>query len=120
MATSVSCVPKVCSAPVGCLFSTSSKCIYYSGSSIPDISVSPGNTIDQVITAITNYMFTLSVINVIVDTYADMITESTGTAYKRFLVLNDENKSLTKTVYEYWPNQCINWIAAVEEVNLNP
>jgi hypothetical protein len=118
MATSVVCSPRPCATPVGCMFTTGSKCIYYSGTAIPFMGIYPGNTLDQVISSITNYVGGISGIHLIVDTYADMITNATGTAYKRFLVLNDENKGLQKTVYEYWPTKCINWIAVTEEVNL--
>lgn len=55
---------------------------------------------------------------VVVDTYADMIQQAVGNQYKRFLVLNDEDKGQEKTTYDYWPKIAINWIAAVEDIDL--
>lgn len=118
MATSISCIQNPCKLPVGCVMTLPTKCIYYSGTSIPFMNIYPGNSLDTIINNISQYVGNITGIPVIVDTYADMITEATGTSYKRFFVLNDEDKGLEYTVYDYWPNTAIMWIAANLEINL--
>lgn len=119
MATSVSgnsCTPRYCSLPAGCTFSTSTKCIYYSGTNIPFLNIYQGNNLDTIITNISNYIASITGIPVITNTYAEMIIEATGAYYKRFLVLTDENKSAERTLYDYWPTIGILWVAAVDEI----
>ena len=62
--------------------------------------------------AISNLLF------VVEDTYADMIADAIGETAKVFLVLNDENKGQTYTVYIYFPGAAIMWIAATTETIL--
>lgn len=116
MATSITCVQNPCRLPIGCMTSTATKCVYYSGSAIPFMSIYSGSSLDVVITNISNYIGSLTGIPVIVETYADMIEQATGEYYKRFMVLNDENKNAERIVYEYWPTIGIIWIVTVDEV----
>lgn len=53
-----------------------------------------------------------------VEAYSDMRALATGLYYREFLVLNDENKGLERTSYQFWPGtpDRIEWIAATNEV----
>lgn len=51
-----------------------------------------------------------------VPTYAAMLALATGPSFLSFLVINDENKGLTNTRYEWWPGEGIKeWLAANPE-----
>lgn len=56
----------------------------------------------------------------LVESYEEMLQAANGLRAKIILVAVDEEKSLTNTMYAYYPDKAIMWIAANLEVDLNP